>query len=489
MGSDLCGAAGAQGVAAVSFQAVPQTPQAPPAPATPFTRWTPVLVALVGLVAASSLGPLPPDQAYRAFSAAEHLSLGEGLPAGAPLLWSAALGGLLQAGGDPLSAAVACGLFALAALPIVIGRLARAGARAQGELPAWSPLVALALLLGDADLALVAVEGLATLPAAALLAWGVSSLLSARWRQAGAGAHLWAGLILGLAAALDLVAAIGVLALLLLIAGAALRPRRGPARLGPLLMTALVALPPAFLAPRPAGAGDGAWGLSWMGGHVLSHPALWLLVALRPVAGPPTRRSWALSTMAAAMILLPSIFLPSDALQARQLALVSPLLCVLAAESAAGLVARWGGLRVGATGLLLLAFGLSRGTLATLDRAGLRAAEGEQARRVGRALANQLPRQTLLALHPAGAIPYYARLSAIDLRGDVPLQAARPDVVLPGEGLLALTPQTPPMPPPLFTADLADYRVVVLPLDEEWLHLWVRKGFLEERFPGMGPPG
>jgi hypothetical protein len=45
------------------------------------------------------------------------------------------------------------------------------------------------------------------------------------------------------------------------------------------------------------------------------------------------------------------------------------------------------------------------------------------------------------------------------------------------------------MPPPLFTADLADYRVVVLPLDEEWLHLWVRKGFLEERFPGMGPPG
>ena len=61
-------------------------------------------------------------------------------------------------------------LIALAALPIVIWRLARAGARAQGELPAWSPLVALALLLCDADLALVAVEGLATLPAAALLA-------------------------------------------------------------------------------------------------------------------------------------------------------------------------------------------------------------------------------------------------------------------------------------------------------------------------------
>jgi hypothetical protein len=114
-----------------------------------------------------------------------------------------------------------------------------------------------------------------------------------------------------------------------------------------------------------------------------------------------------------------------------------------------------------------------------------------------------MPPDTLMAIHSAGAIPYYAGLPTIDMWGLTDHHIARAPAPTMGEGLAGhekgdpayvfgrepalYLPEDkvftlkawPLTPDPGFPADFAErYQSISVPLEGRVLNLWVRTGFL-----------
>jgi len=126
---------------------------------------------------------------------------------------------------------------------------------------------------------------------------------------------------------------------------------------------------------------------------------------------------------------------------------------------------------------------------------------------VGDFLSAQLPPDTLLAIHSAGAIPYFAGFPTIDMWGLTDHHIARtesqgaeagheksdphyvfgdnwfgrpPDLYLPEERVFTLKPWSLE-PPPNFPDGFVDaYKSVSIAVEGRWLNIWTRKGFLSE---------
>lgn len=146
--------------------------------------------------------------------------------------------------------------------------------------------------------------------------------------------------------------------------------------------------------------------------------------------------------------------------------------------------------------------------------AAIRHANVEARRTVGEFLRASVPHDTWMAIHSAGAIPYYANIPTIDMwgltdhhiarapvpahtiglvgheRGDPAYVFGRaPALYLPEDKVFTL------MPWPLeveagFPADFAEnYRSISVPVDGRFLNMWVRKGFLKALHQPAVPTG
>jgi hypothetical protein len=132
----------------------------------------------------------------------------------------------------------------------------------------------------------------------------------------------------------------------------------------------------------------------------------------------------------------------------------------------------------------------------------------EARRTVGRFLSENLPPNTVLAIHSAGVIPYYARLTTIDMWGLTNRTIARapalrfgeglagheksdpayvfslePDLYLPEDRVFTLQPwNLEELPREAgFPADFTErYKAVSVPVDGRWLNMWVKRGFLKQ---------
>lgn len=486
----------------------------------------PLAGALAGLLLAASFGLCTQDDAFISLRYARNLveghglvyNVGEAVEGYTNLLWTLLLAGLMALGIDAVVGSAVLGALCWAGAVAVA---ARAGGAAGGGPRAG--LVAAAAAALSLQAALEAVEGLETALYALLIAAGVLSLAPRDECEGPDRGRGWASTLAFALAALTrpeapLLAALAHLGLLVgdpgrwrerlraaLVAGAALAAQQG-ALLAWRLHTYGEPLPNTFYAK----VGGAAWGrgLRYIADHALHHPALWGLAA---VGAALALRSGGAARARALLALLPVLgqllwvakvggdFKPTGRFL---MPLVGPLGLLVGAGAGPLLRAPRGGLALGVV-ILVGAAVCGAGADTVYGWAAERRANLEARRTVGLFLRENMPPDTLMAIHSAGAIPYYAGLPTIDMWGLTDHHIARAPAPTMGEGLAGhersdpayvfsrapalylpedkvFTLQAWPLSPePGFPPDFGErYQSISVPLEGRVLNLWVRKGFL-----------
>lgn len=475
-----------------------------------------VLLA-VAVVLGLGFGACAQDDAFISFRYAANLLAGEGLVYNpgewvegyTNLSWTLLMAAVMGLGVDPVAGSTALGLVCMAAAVASGAGLAR---RVHGTGGAWVGVGAAALMAVDPWSALEAVEGLETALYLLLVTAGARSAL----READAGRAPWGSSVWFCIAVLTrpeapLVAALVHLGLLL----AATAPRDQLRRalhagalvgltLGGLTLWRLqvygVPLPNTFYAKT--GGLFLSRGLVYMKAHMIGHPALWLVVVARLVVRRLDRRDLVLLApvlgVLAYVLAVGGDFKPTGRF-------VMPIHGLMAAFGARALVTPGGALRRAPALVLagVLVVGASSAWRGAKTWADIRHANLEARRTVGLFLRDHLPPDTLLAIHSAGAVPFYAGLPTIDMWGLTDAHIARseapamgtglaghersdpayvfgldPAVYLPEDRMFTLKPRQPE-PDPGFPADFTDqYEPISIPVEGRFLNVWVRKGFL-----------
>lgn len=493
------------------------------------------LLAAIAVLLGIRFGAVAQDDAFISFRYADNLlrglgfvyNPGEAVEGYSNLLWTLLVAAAMACGADPVMATVVMGLSSLVAGVFLTGALTSAGRRRWISSPLWLALLPPALLALDATVALEAVEGLETVFYMALVTAATWLSLEERWVSAGDGwgGHRGSAVLFGVAT-LTRPEAPYLFALVQggLLIDAALRgdlrrrwrPSVGAGAVVAVWVVALTAwrlwvygdpLPNTFYA-KTGGLAIGR-GLAYLGAHMATHPLLWLLLVLRPLLGRPSRRTLPLASLVlgvlAYILAVGGDFKPTG----RFILPILPAMAALGAESAALLALGERRLqRLVPLGLLLLLSPYLL-VLQQADRWGAeRHANLEARRTVGRFLSENLPPDTVLAIHSAGVIPYYARLTTIDMWGLTNRTIARAPALRFGEGLAGHEKSDPAyvfsLEPDLylpedrvftrqpwnleelpreagFPADFTErYKAVNVPVDGRWLNMWVKRGFLKQ---------
>ncbi|HJN76539.1 MAG TPA: hypothetical protein QGF58_21600 [Myxococcota bacterium] len=467
--------------------------------------------AAVAVGLALSYGACTQDDAFISFRYAENLVNGHGLVYNpgdyvegyTNLSWTLLMAAGLGLDADPVVFSTACGLLSLALAIVATAWLSR-------EPRMLAALVAPLLVALDPQVAAESVEGLETALYMALLTLAVFCAL--RERDADR-PHLASTALFALAC---LTRPEAPLVMLLLHVGLLLDCRRAggswvrrvlsSSKAGLALALVLAGLTAWRLAyygdpfPNTFYAKTGGFalprGLQYLAAHALSHPVLWLLVAGRALVARSDKTVPLAVTALGFLAYVAWIggdFKPTG----RFVMPVLPLLAVLAGET----ISRWARSKV----LLVLAGLALAGQTFFLDSearawAGIRHANLEARRDLGDFLAETVPADKLLAIHSAGAVPYYAGHRTIDMWGLTDRHIARtdnltqgsgmaghekgdpdyvfslgPDIYLPEDKVFALKAWALE-PEANFPADFEDrYLAVSVPVDGRWLNCWVRR--------------
>ena len=179
-------------------------------------------------------------------------------------------------------------------------------------------------------------------------------------------------------------------------------------------------LPNTYFAKTGAGADALPRGIYYLKNHLLAHPVLWGLVGIRWCLGRWRASTWVASTLLVGMTLyivwVGGDFKPTG----RFFVPVLPMMAWLAGEIGVVCVARrwgWPALAIAVSaGSVLMWMGPKRAAFAQ-RQAAERHANFEARRLVGEWIAAELPSDSVLAVHSAGAIPFYAKLKTIDMWG------------------------------------------------------------------------
>jgi hypothetical protein len=514
-----------------------------PMPSTPLllpARWRSALLLCAGLAVGLGLlyGPCTQDDAFISFRYAQNLVEGHGLVYNpgervegfTNLLWTLLLAVPLALGLDPVAASTAMGLAAAGLAVLTTGLLA---ARLLPERAGPAAALAGLLLAADPQAALEAVEGLETSLHMAIVAVVALRLGRELAGPLGPRAHLGSGALLAVLCLSRPEAPLLAAGLHFgLIAGAA---RRGTARAA--LVRAVVAAGPAVLLvlgltafrlayygePLPntfyAKTGGAALerGLGYLAVHLQDHPVQWgaAVIGLVALRGRPLGQALAGATLAqlAYVAWVGGDFKPTGRF-------VMPVLPLMAALGAAGLLQSrpLGRPRV----LALLGAALVVRSVQVYgvcaEWADIRHANMESRRTLGLFLRDSLPPDTLIAIHSAGAVPYYAGLPTIDMWGLTDHHIARAPVPDFGQGMAGHERGDPAyvfgrepalylpedkmfvlraielQPEPGFPADFEEkYQSISIPVEGRVLNCWVRKGFLRTLHggpsEGLSEPG
>jgi arabinofuranosyltransferase len=499
------------------------------APARPLRPGVVALMLALALVAHElAYGLCVQDDAFISFRYAANLINGQGLvfnPGDAVegytnFLWTLGMAGGMALGVNPVLLSIVGGMAASAGVALVAWRIA---AVLAGPDHPWLALLAPALLLTDTGLALESVQGLESSFFSMLVGLG---LLGAIRETEHPEARPWSAVALALAA---LTRPEGALAFGLLFGGRLLLTRFRPGRnawvgaglvVGTLLAHEALRLgyygdwvPNTFHAKVGGGLAAAQRGLAYLGGFAMSHVGLSLgllagavgtlkLAKRRPAAWLPL------------VLLLPwlayIVTVGGDFKGTWRFVL--PLLAPMVALVPAGLAVLLGSkpraLAATAVGLLVLqgAVDLPRALPDALDRADYRALDMEQRLAVGHWLRQNVPPDTLLAIHSAGTIPYASGLPTIDLWGLSDRHIAKapissmgagtaghekhdydyafgrdPALYIPEQGMLTSEPLRLVIPEN-FPADFEEnYDQTSIRIDTRWLNLWHRVGWAPGR--------
>ncbi len=516
---------------------------APPAlPPPPPRRWLLAIVVLSLIPVGLGLwfGRCTQDDAFISFRYAQNFIEGHGLVfnplfehAGTRvegftnLLWTLLIATAMAAGLDPVPTSMALGTLSAAgavALTAALG-LRSVGRWSTHERAPWVLLLtAPALVATLPHMALESVEGLETALYMALI---TAAAMAALDEQRAARGHAGSTTLLAIATLTRPEAPLlfGLLHLGLLIGGDR-RQRAASVRAG-LGMAAVLATLTAWRLwyyglplPNTFYAKTGGFavprGLRYLGRHALSAPLLWLLLLARPLAGRAGPFTLPLALMVgghlAYVAWVGGDFKPTG----RFVMPVLPLMAVLAQET---LIHRSGAHRSSADerpplpsaarvvawlgGAILLIAPLRRTLPESLEWAEERHANLMSRREVGEFLRERLPPDTLIAIHSAGVVPYYAELPTLDMWGLTDAHIARAPVPDLGQGMAGherrdwdyVLSRDPAMFLPedrMFTWSMYQqkpkrgmpdgfverYTPVSIPLKGRYLNVWLRKGFL-----------
>ncbi len=496
-----------------------------------------VAVCIVGAVTlATAFGPCTQDDTFISLRYAHNLVEGHGLVYNpgeyvegySNLAWTLLLALPLYWGADPVTSSTLLGLFHLVAAVAAAGGL---GVAAVGRSP-WALLPAVLVAI-DPFGALEAVEGLETTLYMAVVTAGFARLVVELAPERGplrVSTHVGSSVVFALAATVrpeaPLLPALAHLGLVMHAVATRAHPLKriaASAVAGVPIAVMLVVLsvwrvtyygdllPNTFYAKTGGMGWEAGW--SYIRHHGVGHPGLWLAafgglpLALR------SRPGAALSAACVGFVLyVASVggdFKPTGRF-------ILPVTALLATVGAVGL--RQLPPRVGMAALL----GVVGATGARLPDVMRQASEWADIRHanlaarqlVGEFLRAQLPPDSLIAIHSAGAIPYYARLPTIDMWGLTDRHIARapipehgiglvghergdpayvfgrnPVMYLPEDKLFTLR-AWPLEPEPGFPSDFTSrYESVTIPLEGRFLNVWMRKGFLAELHRGDYPDG
>lgn len=483
------------------------------------------LVLALALVAHElAYGLCVQDDAFISFRYAANLIGGQGLVfnPGDPVegytnfLWTLAMAGGMALGVNPVMLSIIGGMAASAGVALVSWRIA---AVLVGPDHPWLALLAPALLLTDTGLALESVQGLESSFFSMLVGLG---LLGALRESESPDAPPWSAVALALAA---LTRPEGALAFGLLFGGRLLLTRSQPGRRAwvgaSLVIGTLVAhealrlgyygdwVPNTFHAKVGGGLTAAQRGLGYLAGFAMSHVglSLGLLLGLAGTLKLARRRPAAWLPLILILPWLAYIVTVGGDFKGTW-RFVLPLLAPMAALVAAGLAELLGtrprAIAGTALGLLLVqgAMDLPRALPDALDRASYRAIDMEQRLAVGHWLRQNVPGDTLLAIHSAGTIPYASGLPTIDLWGLSDRHIAKapisdmgagtaghekrdydyafglnPALYIPEHGMLTDEPLRLIIPKD-FPLDFEEaYDQTSIRIDDRWLNLWHRVGW------------
>jgi arabinofuranosyltransferase len=393
-------------------------------------------------------GACPQDDAFISFRYAQNLVSGHGLVYNpeewvegySNLSWTLLIAGVMAFGGEPVWFSAVLGVAAVC-LTLILITLWLPGRR-KGRLTP-SLLIAPALLASDAEMILEGVEGLETtfymlLITAAVLR-GLHEYRDGRehWASTGLfglavltrpeaplifgffhiGAWLWSEnrkdqIRRSARACCTMIALLGLLTTWRLTVYGVPLPNTFYAKTG------------GFALPR---------GLAYLGDHMTGHLLLWGFVAVRMALGKLTPAERVIALLCGAQLAyvawIGGDFKPTG----RFVIPVLPLLCLLAQQ---GMVESWARMsrlpqpfgsplfvrRVLAIAGTILVVGVGkydfqRAFETSTEWAHERTANLQSRREVGTFLRENFPPDTVLAIHSAGAIPYYAQLPTIDMWG------------------------------------------------------------------------
>lgn len=484
----------------------------------------PWLLAAVAILLGLGMGTCTQDDAFISFRYAENLLDGLGLVFNAGervegysnLSWTLLMAGAMGLGLDPVLASVLAGLCSLGALILISARLHRGSG---------AGLVALGLLALDSSLAAEAVEGLETVFYASIL--GAAGLFLVREVEARR-AHVASSVFFGFAALTrpEAPLAFGAMHLGLLLharfsgsPGATISQlRRSIQGCVPFvfLLVGLLAwrcsyygewLPNTYFAKTGGGFASVPRGLVYLLEHGRGHWLLWATALFGIVRRGHSAPAWAFLTFIV-LHLCYVVWLGGDFKPTGRF--LVPILPFLVFFSASCLDTVWssGGRRARAMLLLLLGVGLlpyisihQRSRAQALERH----ANLEARRTVGTWLSQTFSKDSWLAIHSAGVIPFYAGLPTIDMWGLSDAHIARvknsaqgrglagheksdpayvfarePAIYLPEDRVFTLKPWSLE-PDHGFPLDFTDkYLLVNAQIEGRWLNFWMRRDLAQE---------
>ncbi len=512
---------------------------AAPADAVPRRwRWAVLAVAGVAVGLGLSYGVCTQDDAFISFRYALNLVDGHGLVYNpgervegfTNLLWTVLLALPLSVGIDPVAASTALGLGALALAVVLTGGLSAA---VRTSAPGLAALAGAVMLAMDPQAALEAVEGLETaLHMAIVAATALVLVRELRPAQvAGASdlpwhAHLGSGALLGVLCVSRPEAPILALGLHL---GLLWVPPCGEGQRRAVLLRAVVAAVPVVLVlaaltgfrlvyygellPNTFYAKTGGQaverGLGYVWGHIVDHPVLWGIFAFGLAR--LRRRPVGMALAGAAVLhLLYVVWVGGDFKPTGRF--IMPVMPLMVAVGVGGVLAPSPGLGTGSLrarvlavlSLVLVVRGVQVDQVCR-EWAAVRHANLESRRTLGLFLQANLPPGTWMAIHSAGAVPFYAGLPTIDMWGLTDHHIARAPIVgmgtgmaghersdpeyvfsrnpalyLPEDRMFVLSPFQLEVEPGFPDDFLDNYQSLSIPIEGRVLNCWVRKGFLRE---------
>lgn len=468
-------------------------------------------IAAAAVAVGLSFGACTQDDAFISFRYAEHLIQGHGLVFNpgewvegyTNLLWTLMIAGLMALGGEPVVGSTIMGLMCMAGTVVATAYLGRR----DGAGGPW--IVAPMLVAADAQFVLESVEGLETALFALLITLGARAYLrEGRWGGSGwfvlacltrpEGVLLWGAVHAGglvqawrggalsaqvqrtLMSAVPIVLCLAVLTVWRITAYGDPLPNTFYAKTG------------GFAVPR---------GLSYVWAHLQSHPLLWGLGVVGAWMG--RRRAHTLplavtvALFVAYVVVVGGDFKPTG----RFLIPILPMVAVLAQGAL-----QWerpGPQLRALIGLVLVGAGIwaAHGRFVVMQvHAAERHANLEARKVVGDWIAAQTPPDTVIAIHSAGVIPFYANRHTIDMWGLTDRTIARTEIVGMGTGMAGHEKTNPEyvfsrspdlyLPEdkvftlraweqqvePGFPSDFAQrYRPVSVPIKGRFLNMWVRR--------------